>query len=60
VRFYSNAEKQRRWRERNQLVLTGTAADIAAQLIELVDAKKLRKVTRFVNDHLRHPERTPF
>jgi hypothetical protein len=55
----SNAEKQRRWRDRNQIVLTDSAADIAEKLIEMDDQAKLKKITRFINDHLKHPDRNP-
>jgi len=61
----SNAEKQRRWRKRNVVVLTHNADDIAAQLIGMPDqeelrevGKKLRKVASFIDDHLRHPNRS--
>ena len=55
----TNAQKQQRWRDRNVVVLTGRAATIAEQLIGMSDQKKLRKIAAFINDHLRHPERTP-
>jgi hypothetical protein len=48
----SNAEKQARFRNRNVLLLTGDARDIAAKLIEMVDQKKLRMVVSHLNDHL--------
>ena len=54
-----NAQKQQRWRDRNVVVLTGRAAAIAERLIEMSDQKKLKKVAAFINDHLRHPDRTP-
>src|SRR5262249_38939060 len=54
-----NAEKQRRYRDRNVVVLTGDAATIAEQLIGMSDQKKLGKIAAFINDHLRHPDRTP-
>jgi hypothetical protein len=53
----SNAEKQARFRDRNVVLLTADARDIAAKLIEMGDQAKLRKVARLVNDHLRHPDR---
>jgi hypothetical protein len=53
----SNAEKQARFRSRNVVVLTDHARDIAAKLIDMDDQNKLRKVARYVNDHLRHPDR---
>jgi hypothetical protein len=64
----TNAEKQARWRERNVIVLTRDAVDIAEAMIdldrepdELRDiVKKLRKVASYLNDHVRHPERTPY
>jgi hypothetical protein len=56
----SNAEKQRRWRDRNQILLTDSAADIAEKLIEMADQAKLKKVAQYVNDHLKHPDRDPY
>jgi hypothetical protein len=63
----TNAEKQKRFRERKVIVLTHDANDIAERLIELHDqdelratVRKLRKVASFVADHLRHPDRNPF
>ena len=55
----SNAEKQARWRERNQVVLTEHARVIAEKLIDMEDQAKLRKIAKFINDHLKHPDRTP-
>jgi hypothetical protein len=55
----SNAEKQRRWRDRNQIVLTDRAADIAEKLIDMRDQAKLKKIVRYLNDHLKHPDRNP-
>jgi hypothetical protein len=55
----TNAERQVRWRERNQVVLTESAADIAAKLMEMSDQGKLRRIAAFLNDHLRHPDRSP-
>jgi hypothetical protein len=55
----TNAEKQRRYRDRNVVVLTGDATTIAEQLISMSDQKKLRKIAAFINDHLRHADRTP-
>lgn len=54
----TNAERQQRWRERNVVVLTADARDIAGTLIDMADQSKLKKVARFVNDHLRHPDRS--
>jgi hypothetical protein len=59
VMALSNAEKQARWRERNQVVLTEHARVIAEKLIDMEDQAKLRKIARFINDHLKHPDRTP-
>jgi hypothetical protein len=63
----TNAEKQKRFRERKVIVLTHDANDMAERLIELHDqdelratVRKLRKVASFVADHLRHPDRDPF
>jgi hypothetical protein len=55
----SNREKQARWRERNIVTLTADAADIAEKLMAMEDQAKLRKLARFINDHLKHPDRTP-
>jgi hypothetical protein len=55
----SNAEKQARWRQRYQVVLTQDAREIAGKLIEMADQAKLRRVARFINDHLKHPGRSP-
>jgi hypothetical protein len=48
----TNAEKQERWRKRNQVVLTDSAKRIAAKLIAMDDEDKLRKIASYVNDHL--------
>jgi hypothetical protein len=53
----SNAEKQARFRDRNVVHLTARANEIAAKLMGMDDQNKLRKVARYVNDHLRHPDR---
>ncbi len=55
----TNAEKQARWRERNVVKVTDDAASIAATLIAMDDQAKLRKIAAFVNDHLKHPDRSP-
>ena len=62
----TNAEKQRRFRERNVIVLTEDAKDIAGRLIDMEDQAelrrvetKLRKIARYIGDHLKHPDRTP-
>jgi hypothetical protein len=49
----TNAQKQARWRKRNQVVLTEDARAIARKLIDMEDQGKLRKIARFINDHLR-------
>jgi hypothetical protein len=54
----TNAENQARWRERNIISLTDRAPYIAQKLIEMDDQDKLRRIAR-INDHLRHPDRTP-
>lgn len=54
----TNAQKQARWRERNVVKLTDPAMEIAEMLIEMDDQAKLRKVAKFINDHLKHPDRT--
>jgi len=48
-----------RWRERNVIKLSDRAVDIARMLIEMDDQAKLRKIAKFINDHLKHPDRTP-
>ena len=48
----TNAQKQERWRTRNQVVLTDPAKRIAAKLIAMDDEAKLRKISSYVNDHL--------
>jgi len=53
----SNAEKQARFRDRNVVLLTGDARAIAGKLIDMDDQGKLRRIARYVNDHLRHPDR---
>jgi hypothetical protein len=54
----SNAEKQARWRNRNVIKLTDDAESIAWQLMHMDDQKKLLKVSRYIRDHLKHPDRT--
>src|SRR5512133_2476185 len=48
----TNAEKQQRWRERNQIVLTGEIDDIAATLIAGLERVALRKLVTRINKHL--------
>jgi hypothetical protein len=55
----SNAQKQARWRERNMISLADSAANIALRLMEMDDQDKLREIAKFINDHLKHPGRTP-
>jgi hypothetical protein len=52
----SNAEKQARFRDRNLVLLTGDAREIAAKLIAMADQKKLRKIIGYVNDHFNPTE----
>ena len=54
----TNAEKQARWRERNVVKLTDDAESIAWQLMHMDDQKKLLKISRYIRDHLKHPDRT--
>jgi hypothetical protein len=56
----TNAEKQRRWRERNQVVLTERGEDIAEKLIDMDDQAKVRKIFRLVGNHLKAPNRSAF
>jgi hypothetical protein len=62
VMALTNAEKQRRWRERrmsNTIVLASDpAAHIAENMILMEDQAKLRQISRFINEHLKHPDRT--
>lgn len=44
----------------DSLQLDDRAMDIAEKLIEMEDQKKLSKISKLINDHLKHPERTPF
>jgi hypothetical protein len=55
----TNAEKQARWRERNFVSLAESATNIALKLMEMGDQDKLREIAKFINDHLKHPGRTP-
>jgi hypothetical protein len=41
----TNAQKQERWRTRNQVVLTDPAKRIAAKLIAMDDEAKLRNIS---------------
>jgi hypothetical protein len=49
----TNAEKQRRFRKRNLVILTGSAEDIAKKLIGRADQDKLRKVYRLLGKHVK-------
>jgi hypothetical protein len=48
----TNAQKQERWRRRNQIVLGDDADDIAAKLIGL-DRRKLRRIVTLIVRHLK-------
>ena len=52
----TNAEKQRRWKERNVVVLTWDAPDIAEKMMNL-DQAVLSEVVGYLKDHLKHPAR---
>jgi hypothetical protein len=52
-------EKQARWRESNFVSLAASAENIALKLMEMDDQDKLRDIAKFINDHLKHPGRTP-
>jgi hypothetical protein len=55
----TNAEKQQRWRDRNVVVLTADATEIAGKLMDMADQPKLTKIARLINDHLaRRKKRT--
>jgi hypothetical protein len=49
----TNAQRQARFRERNQILLTGSAEDIAKKLIGMADQDKLRKVYRLLGKHVK-------
>jgi hypothetical protein len=53
----TNAEKQRRFQERNVVVLTRFAEDIAEKLMLMADQEKLRKVVAYLKDHLENRDR---
>jgi hypothetical protein len=55
----TNAEKQRRWKERNQVVLTWTAPAIAGKMMDMADQAKLREIVGYLKRHLRDPARNP-
>jgi hypothetical protein len=55
----TNAEKQARWRERNMISLKERAADIAGKLIRDGRSAQAAQDRQFINDHLKHPDRTP-
>jgi hypothetical protein len=54
----TNAEKQALWRKRYQIVLTRCAEEIAAKLIGMKDQAKLRKIYKFVGNHLKNSNRS--
>jgi hypothetical protein len=54
----TNAQKQARWRERNVITLTARAEDIAEKLMEMGDLTKLRKIHRWIGNHLKNPKRS--
>jgi hypothetical protein len=49
----SNAERQVRWRERHQVVLTESSEDIVGKLVAMKDQIKLRQITALLNDHFK-------
>jgi hypothetical protein len=46
----TNAEKQRRWRARNVIVLTAGAREIARRLAAMDDQDKLAQVVRLLSE----------
>jgi hypothetical protein len=54
----NNAENQRRFRERNVVLLTARAEEIAEKLMDMEDQKKLQKVYRLIGNHLKNPNRS--
>src|SRR5262249_30503583 len=44
--------------ERNVIVLTADAADIAEKLMDMGDLTKLRKIHRWIGNHLKNPKRS--
>jgi len=51
----SNAEKQARWRLRNQVNLQSDAEDIARQMIDMPDQTKLAEIVGYITEHLANP-----
>jgi hypothetical protein len=49
----TNAQKQARWRKRNQVILTARAEDIAKKLIGMADQAKLRQVYRLLGKQVK-------
>src|SRR5262249_52546299 len=54
----TNAQKQARFRERNTIVLTADAQEIAEKLMDMEDQAKLHKIHRWVGNHLKNPKRS--
>jgi hypothetical protein len=54
----TNAQKQRRFRDRNVIVLTDRAEDIAEKPMDMEDQKKLRKIAKLIGNHLKNPNRS--
>jgi hypothetical protein len=54
----TNAQKQKRWRRRNQVVLTEDAEAIALKLIAM-DRAKLRKVHNQITNYLKETKGMP-
>jgi late competence protein required for DNA uptake (superfamily II DNA/RNA helicase) len=53
----TNAQKQARFRNRNTIVLTARAAEIVEKLVAMEDQAKLRKIHRWIGNHLKNPTR---
>ena len=50
---FTNAQKQARWRDRNMIVLSASAEQIASKLTATDDLHKLHKLAALLNHHLK-------
>ncbi len=50
----TNAQKQRRFGDRNVIVLTDRAEQIAEKLIDMEDQKKLRRIAKLIGNYLKN------
>ena len=54
----TNAQKQRRFGDRNVIVLTDRAEQIAEKLFDMEDQKKLRRIAKLIGNYLKNPNRS--